>query len=51
MAARMADEWALEAFTILGTVCIGWWKLLTPAARAVLEEAHFHLPTIADDSG
>ena len=49
MAARMADEWAIEAFTILGTVCMGWWKLLTPAARRALEEAHFHLPAIPVD--
>jgi hypothetical protein len=43
-AGPFADVWAVNARTILKTVCKNWWMLLSAPARAALVAAHFVLP-------
>ena len=43
--APLSDAWVLAAHTIVTTVGLRWWELLTPPARAALEAAGHRLPT------
>jgi hypothetical protein len=41
---RLSGAWVTVAYTIISKTSLGWWQLLTPAARAALEAAGHRFP-------